>query len=190
MPIPREFLTFWFCIFIAGPTLAADYWISIGSFKDRGAAEQGLIDARKRSSQNIAVVAQPSEDGIRYRVSAGPFTTKNEAQSALTRIKEDGFGGAWVWQLKEYVGGDAYSSLLNTSEEYVGLADMIFLSVNTPTKVKGIGSGQASDLKWIEKCTREIAKYARGYTIVVEKSTLPVKTAQNNSPNNKKMLVL
>ena len=126
MPIPREFLTFLFCIFIAGPTLAADYWISIGSFKDRGAAEQGLIDARKRSSQNIAVVAQPSEDGIRYRVSAGPFTTKNEAQSALTKIKEDGFGGAWVWQLKEYVGGDASSSLLNSSEEYVGLADMIF----------------------------------------------------------------
>ena len=82
MPIPRELLTFLFCLFIAGPTLAADYWISIGSFKDRGAAEQGLIDARKRSSQNIAVVAQPSEGGIRYRVSAGPFTTKNEAQSA------------------------------------------------------------------------------------------------------------
>ena len=126
MPIPREFLTFWFCIFITGPTLAADYWISIGSFKDRSAAEQGLIDARKRSSQSIAVVAQPSEDGIRYRVSAGPFTTKNEAQSALTQIKEDGFGGAWVWQLKEYVGGDASSSLLNPSGEYVGLADMIF----------------------------------------------------------------
>ena len=126
MPIPRELLTFLFCIFIAGPTLAADYWISIGSFKDRGAAEQSLMDARKRSSQNIAVVAQPSEDGIRYRVSAGPFTTKNEAQSALTKIKEDGFGGAWVWQLKEYVGGDASSSLLNSSEEYVGLADMIF----------------------------------------------------------------
>ena len=129
MPIPRAILTLLFCIFISGPTLAADYWISIGSFKDRGAAEQGLIDARKRSSQNIAVVAQPSEDGIRYRVSAGPFTTKNEAQSALTRIKEDGFGEAWVWQLKEYVGGDASSSLSNLSEEYVGLADMIFDSL-------------------------------------------------------------
>ena len=129
MPIPRAILTLLFCIFISGPTLAADYWISIGSFKDRGAAEQGLIDARKRSSQNIAVVAQPSEDGIRYRVSAGPFTTKNEAQSALTRIKEDGFGEAWVWQLREYVGGDASSSLSNLPEEYVGLADMIFDSL-------------------------------------------------------------
>ena len=135
MPIPRELLTFLFCIFIAGPTLAADYWISIGSFKDRGAAEQGLIDARKRSSQSISVVAQPSEDGIRYRVSAGPFTTKNEAQLALSQIKEDGFGGAWVWQLKEYVGGDASSSLFNLSEEYVGLADIIFDSLpETSTK--------------------------------------------------------
>ena len=135
MPRPLEFLIFWFFIFIAVPTLAGDYWISIGSFKDRGAAEQGLIDARNRSSQNIAVVAQPTEDGIRYRVSAGPFTTKNEAQSALTQIKEEGFAEAWVWQLKQYVGGDASSSLSNLSEEYVGLADMIFDSIpETSTK--------------------------------------------------------
>ena len=145
MPIPRELLTFLFFVFIAGPTIAADYWISIGSFKDRGAAEQGLIDARKRSSQNIAVVAQPSEDGIRYRVSAGPFTTKDEAQSALTQIKEDGFRGAWVWRLKEYVGGDNSSSLLNPSEEYIGLADMIFDNLPetstrpTNSEVPGVG---------------------------------------------------
>ena len=43
---------------------------------------------------------------------------------------------------------------------------------------KGLGAGQASDLKWIESCARQIAKYANGHTIVVEKSTLPVKTAQ------------
>ena len=57
-------------------------------------------------------------------------------------------------------------------------ADMIFISVNTPTKVKGIGAGQASDLKYVEASSREISKYAKGFTIVVEKSTLPVKTAQ------------
>ena len=54
---------------------------------------------------------------------------------------------------------------------------MVFISVNTPTKVKGIGAGQASDLKWIESCARQIGTYAKGSTIVVEKSTLPVKTA-------------
>ena len=42
----------------------------------------------------------------------------------------------------------------------------------------GIGAGQASNLKWIEICAREIAKYSRGHTIVVEKSTVPVKTAE------------
>ena len=57
-------------------------------------------------------------------------------------------------------------------------ADMVFISVNTPTKVKGIGAGQASDLKYVEASSREISKYAEGFTIVVEKSTLPVKTAQ------------
>ena len=56
-------------------------------------------------------------------------------------------------------------------------ADMIFISVNTPTKIKGIGAGQAIDLKWVESSARQVSKYASGETIVVEKSTLPVKTA-------------
>ncbi|MDC3027426.1 nucleotide sugar dehydrogenase [bacterium] len=63
-------------------------------------------------------------------------------------------------------------------ENTISDADMIFISVNTPTKTKGLGAGQASDLKWIESCSRQIAKHANGHTIVVEKSTLPVKTAQ------------
>ncbi len=56
-------------------------------------------------------------------------------------------------------------------------ADMIFISVNTPTKTKGIGAGQASDLRWVEASARQISKYAKTGTIVVEKSTLPVRTA-------------
>ena len=55
---------------------------------------------------------------------------------------------------------------------------MIFISVNTPTKKKGIGAGKASDLKWVESSARQIAKNAKNFTIVVEKSTLPVKTAE------------
>ena len=42
----------------------------------------------------------------------------------------------------------------------------------------GIGAGQTSDLRWVESCAREICKSAEGHTVVVEKSTLPVKTAQ------------
>ncbi|MCP9916630.1 nucleotide sugar dehydrogenase [Cyanobium sp. ATX 6F1] len=57
-------------------------------------------------------------------------------------------------------------------------ADMVFLSVNTPTKTKGVGAGQASDLRWIEASARQVAANASGHTIVVEKSTLPVRTAE------------
>ncbi len=57
-------------------------------------------------------------------------------------------------------------------------ADMIFISVNTPTKTKGIGAGKASDLKYVEASAREVARYATKHTIVVEKSTLPVRTAE------------
>ena len=63
-------------------------------------------------------------------------------------------------------------------DEAIASADMVFLSVNTPTKTKGIGAGQASDLRWIEACTRQVASAAQGHTIVVEKSTLPVRTAE------------
>ena len=57
-------------------------------------------------------------------------------------------------------------------------ADMIFISVNTPIKTRGIGAGFASDLKWVESSARAIGRIAKGHTIVVEKSTLPVKTAK------------
>ena len=63
-------------------------------------------------------------------------------------------------------------------EEKISKADIIFISVNTPTKQKGIGAGFASDLKWVESCSRQIAKFSKGHTVVVEKSTLPVKTAE------------
>ena len=62
-------------------------------------------------------------------------------------------------------------------EDSIKSADMVFISVNTPTKLKGLGAGQASDLKWVEACARQVANYASGHTIVVEKSTLPVRTA-------------
>ncbi len=63
-------------------------------------------------------------------------------------------------------------------EEKIKNADIIFISVNTPTKEKGIGAGKVSDLKWVEASARQVAKFASGHTIVVEKSTLPVKTAE------------
>ncbi len=63
-------------------------------------------------------------------------------------------------------------------ESSISNADIVFLSVNTPTKVRGIGAGRASDLKWIEASARQVASFAKGHTIVVEKSTIPVRTAE------------
>jgi len=59
----------------------------------------------------------------------------------------------------------------------IDAADMIFISVNTPTKTYGVGKGMAADLKYIELCARQIARVAKNDKIVVEKSTLPVRTA-------------
>ena len=63
-------------------------------------------------------------------------------------------------------------------KEMIEIADMIFISVNTPTKTKGLGAGKASDLKWVENSAREVATFSKGHTIVIEKSTLPVRTAE------------
>ena len=57
-------------------------------------------------------------------------------------------------------------------------ADMVFISVNTPTKTRGFGAGYASDLKWVESSARQVADFSSGHTIVVEKSTVPVRTAE------------
>lgn len=62
-------------------------------------------------------------------------------------------------------------------DQAIDEADMIFISVNTPTKTYGIGKGMAADLKYIELCARQIARVAKTDKIVVEKSTLPVRTA-------------
>lgn len=57
-------------------------------------------------------------------------------------------------------------------------ADIIFVSVGTPTKKYGAGAGRAADLKYIELAARTIAEVTTGPKIVVEKSTIPVKTAE------------
>ncbi|MDX6182193.1 UDP-glucose 6-dehydrogenase [Flavobacterium sp. Fl-77] len=63
-------------------------------------------------------------------------------------------------------------------EKAIDEAQVIFISVNTPTKTYGKGKGMAADLKYIELCARQIAKIAKENKIVVEKSTLPVRTAE------------
>jgi len=81
--------------------------------------------------------------------------------------------------LKELVAKSRGKNLFFSTEidKAIDEAEMIFISVNTPTKTYGKGKGQAADLKNIELCARNIAKVAKSNKIVVEKSTLPVRTA-------------
>ena len=63
-------------------------------------------------------------------------------------------------------------------EKAIENAEMIFLAVNTPTKSSGEGKGYAADLQYIESAAKLIAKVASNDKIVIEKSTLPVRTAE------------
>ncbi|WP_438482279.1 UDP-glucose 6-dehydrogenase [Oleiharenicola lentus] len=60
---------------------------------------------------------------------------------------------------------------------HIKKADIIFVAVNTPTKTYGVGAGRAADLRYIESVARTIAEHAESDKIIVEKSTIPVKTA-------------
>jgi len=62
--------------------------------------------------------------------------------------------------------------------EQIDWAEIIFVSVNTPTKTFGLGAGRAADLQYWEKTARQILAHANGPKIIIEKSTLPVRTAE------------
>ena len=66
----------------------------------------------------------------------------------------------------------------NKIEKSIQEAEIIFMAVNTPTKTYGEGKGMAADLTFVEKCARKIAEVSNSDKIVVEKSTLPVRTAE------------
>ena len=81
-------------------------------------------------------------------------------------------------------------------DQAIDAAQLIFISVNTPTKTYGSGKGMAADLKYIELCARQIARVSKTDKIVVEKSTLPVRTAEaiknilDNTGNGVKFQIL
>lgn len=82
--------------------------------------------------------------------------------------------------LGEIVGQSRGKNLFFSAEvdKAIDEAQLIFISVNTPTKTYGSGKGMAADLKYIELCARQIARVSKSDKIVVEKSTLPVRTAE------------
>jgi UDPglucose 6-dehydrogenase len=83
--------------------------------------------------------------------------------------------------LKEVIAETRGRNLFFSTDIEAGIhdAEMIFISVNTPTKEYGEGKGMAADLKYVELCARQIARIAAVNKIIVEKSTLPVRTAQS-----------
>jgi len=68
-----------------------------------------------------------------------------------------------------------FSTEINSA---IDKAEMIFMAVNTPTKTEGEGAGMAADMKYIESCAKTIAEVAKTDKIVVEKSTVPIRTAE------------
>ena len=66
----------------------------------------------------------------------------------------------------------------NDIDDAIDNAEMIFMAVNTPTKTEGEGAGMAADLRYIEACALDIARVSNNDKIIVEKSTLPVRTAE------------
>lgn len=79
--------------------------------------------------------------------------------------------------VKEARGRNLYFS--TEIDQGIEEADIIFISVNTPTKTAGMGAGRAADLRYVERCARRITQVSRGNKIIVEKSTLPVRTAKS-----------
>lgn len=83
--------------------------------------------------------------------------------------------------LDEIVEGARGKNLFFTTDTINAIkdADIIFVSVGTPTKTYGANAGKAADLKFIELCARAIAENSDSSKIIVEKSTIPVRTAES-----------
>ena len=123
---------------------------------------------------NMSVIAQKNPD-VKVTVvdlNAQRIADWNDADLDQLPIYEPG--------LDEVVAEARGRNLFFSTEvdKAIDEAQMIFISVNTPTKTYGAGKGMAADLKYVELCARQIAKVATSDKIVVEKSTLPVKTAE------------
>ncbi len=122
----------------------------------------------------MAVIAQkcPEINVTVVDINTGRIAAWNDENVENIPIYEPGLSEI----VKEARGRNLFFS--TEVDEAIDKADMIFISVNTPTKTYGIGKGMAADLKFIELCARQIARVSKNDKIVVEKSTLPVRTAE------------
>ncbi len=110
-----------------------------------------------------------------------PHITVTVVDVDASKIEAWNSGNLPVYEpgLEEVVAGQRGKNLFFSTDRETAIAeaDIIFVAVGTPTKKYGIGAGKAADLVYIEKCARDIAQMAKGPKIIVEKSTIPVRTA-------------
>ena len=119
------------------------------------------VIALKCPHLNITVVDSNSE---RIEAWNGPLDQLPIYEPGLSKVVEEARGRNLFFS----------TDIKNSIEE----SEMIFMAVNTPTKTKGDGAGMAADLRYIEACARDISKFSKSNKIVIEKSTVPIRTAE------------
>ena len=90
--------------------------------------------------------------------------------------------------LSEVVGQVRDRNLFSNEKSAIEKSEMIFMVANTPTKTKGEGAGMAADLRYVEACARDIAKYSKSDKIVIEKSTLSLNSGKNKRNFRRKFI--
>ncbi|MEM7079987.1 MAG: DUF5916 domain-containing protein [Pseudomonadota bacterium] len=85
-------------LLISNPAAAqVEYWVSVSSFQQQNNAERGLREAQARLSEKFAIIGKETGIGYYYRVAAGPFNTREDAESRVLAARDAGFGAAWLW---------------------------------------------------------------------------------------------
>lgn len=92
----QSLLLFLFGVF-APVIAAAEYWISVASFKNRDSAELALVNAQVKSEQAFAVYGARTDKGFFFRVMAGPYLTISEAKRAQQTLASNGLNAGWIW---------------------------------------------------------------------------------------------
>ncbi len=93
-------LSWFICLFALSGTQAfaeQQFWVSVGSYKTAENAERAMTSARDMMSESFAVLGVDTPNGYFYRVAAGPFLTRDIAESRVQSAQSLGFNGAWMW---------------------------------------------------------------------------------------------
>lgn len=116
-------------------------------------------------------IVKAARDGIQSEDDSRTANANNVPREGLTCFSKTSDAKGYFRQPNLFFSTDVDNAIRN--------ADLIFVCVNTPTKANGVGKGAAADLGYVEAATRNIAKVALESKIVVEKSTVPCRTAQS-----------